>query len=106
MSCFTRVGDHVGERSLKHHKATLFAGPSLMVGLNCLEPGQEQVVHTHRNQEKFYLVISGEGWFTVGQEERRAGVGSVIWAPRGIPHGVRNDGDERLVIFMGMAPPP
>lgn len=106
MSSFTRVDDHVGERSPKHHKATLFEGRSLMVGVNCLEPGQEQGVHTHPRQEKFYLVISGEGWFTVGQEERTAGAGTVIWAPRGVPHGVRNSGEERLVVFMGMAPPP
>ena len=98
--------DHVGARVEKFYKTTLFSGEHLMIGLNCLEPGQVQKVHQHANQDKFYYVIEGAGYFTVGEEVTEVGPGQVVWAQAGIPHGVENKGSERLVIFMGIAPLP
>ncbi len=103
---FTHYTDHVGTRPDKFYKATLFQGDHLMLGLNCLEPGQVQAVHSHTDQDKFYFVIEGTGLFTVGDAEREVGPGGVVWAQAGVAHGVRNDGPVRLVILMGMAPPP
>lgn len=98
--------DHVGASRGKFYKTTLFSGDFLMVGLNCLEPGQMQPVHDHVGQDKFYVVLEGAGAFSVGETERTAGPGHIIWAPAGVPHGVRNTGQERLVLMVGMAPPP
>ena len=98
--------DYVGVKAEKFYKTTLFQAAHLMVGLNCLEPGQVQKVHLHTDQDKFYLVLEGTGSFTVGNEEAEAGPGHVIWAGAGVPHGVENKGNERLVIFMGIAPSP
>ncbi|MCS6844569.1 MAG: cupin domain-containing protein [Caldilineales bacterium] len=98
--------DRVGARPDKFYKTTLFSGQHLMLGLNCLEPGQVQPVHDHADQDKFYAVLEGEGVFTVGEEEQVAGPGIVVWAPAGVPHGVRNEGQQRLVLLMGIAPPP
>lgn len=106
MSAFTPYSEHLGSRADKHYKTTLFSGEQLMVGLNCLEPGQEQPVHDHADQDKVYQVLEGEGVFTVGAEERRAGAGTVVWAPAGVPHGVCNEGDERLTLLVCIAPPP
>lgn len=103
MSNFTDYRAHVGAREGKHHKATLFQSPRLLLGLNCLEPGQEQHVHSHEDQDKFYFVLEGAGEFTVGDEIRSAGPGMTVWAPAGVPHGVVNRGGERLVILMGIA---
>jgi mannose-6-phosphate isomerase-like protein (cupin superfamily) len=77
-----------------------------MLGLNCLEPGQSQHVHTHADQDKFYFVAEGTGEFVVGDEKRRAGQGMVVWAPAGVTHGVTNTGTERLVLVVGIAPFP
>ena len=97
---------HVGVRADKFYKTTLFEGEYLMLGLNCLEPGQVQAVHSHQDQDKFYLVLEGEGQFTVGTEVTEAGTGNIVWAAAGIPHGVENKGSDRLVLLVGMAPPP
>lgn len=97
---------HVGSRAEKFYKTTLFQGQHLMLGLNCLEPGQVQSVHDHADQDKFYYVIEGRGIFTVGDEIVEAGPGSIVWAQAAIPHGVENQGHERLVILMGIAPSP
>ncbi len=85
-------------------KTTLFQSPRLLVGLNCLEPGQAQAQHAHAQQDKVYLVLEGEGTFTVGHERHVASEGEVIWAPAGVEHGVENTGGRSLVLFVGIAP--
>jgi mannose-6-phosphate isomerase-like protein (cupin superfamily) len=97
---------HVGVHPNKFYKATLFQSPRLLLGLNCLEPGQTQPVHDHADQDKFYVVMEGEGEFVVGDERRRVGPGLVVWAPAGVAHGVSNPGLQRLVVLMGIAPAP
>ena len=97
---------HVGAKAEKFYKTTLFQGKYLMIGLNCLEPGQTQAVHEHADQDKFYYVIEGTGHFTVGEAITEVGAGHVVWAEAGLPHGVENRGTERLIILMGIAPPP
>lgn len=106
MSAFTHYRDHIGSHPDKHYKATLFQGEHLMVGLNCLEPGQSQPVHEHSSSDKVYVVLEGSGMFTIGGETREARVGEVIWAQSGVSHGVENRGSERLVVLIGIAPPP
>jgi quercetin dioxygenase-like cupin family protein len=98
--------DHSGASPDKFFKSTLFQSPQLLLGLNCLEPGQVQHAHTHADQDKFYFVIEGQGTFAVGAETSQAGPGMVIWAPAGVDHGVTNTGDVRLVLLVGIAPAP
>ena len=105
-SYLTDYRQHVGVRPDKFYKTTLFRGDSLMLGLNCLEPGQVQPVHDHADQDKFYYVVEGAGRFLVGAEEATAGPGEVVWAPAGVVHGVRNEGDGRLTLLVGIAPAP
>ena len=106
MTVFKHVDDYAGSRPDKFFKTTLFEGEYLMAGLNCLEPGQAQPVHDHADQDKLYFVVSGEGSFTVGDATERHGPGTSVWAAAGIPHGVVNEGSERLVLLITMAPPP
>lgn len=98
--------DHVGNRLDKHYKTTLFQSERLLLGLNCLEPGQEQSVHAHTDQDKFYFVLEGEGLFTIGENQKSATSGQTVWAAAGVPHGVKNNGSIQLVILMGIAPAP
>lgn len=103
---FINYQDSVGFNHEKLFKATLAHSERLMMGLNCLEPGQVQKVHDHADQDKFYFVLEGEGFFTVGEEEKTASYGMLVWAPAGVPHGVSNQSTQRLVILMGIAPAP
>ena len=93
-----------GSNPEKMYKATLFESPRLLLGLNCLEPGQSDRAHTHADQDKFYFVIEGEAEFEVGGETVKAGAGFAVLAPAGVAHGVANKGSQRLVILMGLTP--
>ena len=106
MTEFADYRDHTGSRPEKFYKSTLFQSSRLLLGLNCLDPGQSQSVHTHADQDKFYFVVEGEGEFVVGGEARKAGPGLTVWAPAGVEHGVTNNGPERLILLVGIAPAP
>ena len=106
MDYFFNWQQHAGSRPDKFYKTTLFQGAQLMIGLNCLEPGQTQSAHAHSGADKFYFVLEGSGTFTVGAEEHQAEAGTVIAAPAGIQHGVTNSGDGRLSLLVAIAPPP
>jgi len=106
LDAFKDYREHVPVKEGGVGKATLFKSARLMLGLNGLEPGVEQAVHTHHGQDKFYHVIEGRGLFTVGTSQREAGPGEVVWAPSGVDHGVRNEGSVRLVLLVGIAPAP
>ena len=106
MSTMTNYKDHTGKNPEKYYKTTIHQSEKLMIGLNCLEPGQIQTAHTHSEQDKFYYVIEGQGDFIIGKERETAHPGNIIWAPAGVEHGVTNTGNDTLVILLGIAPAP
>lgn len=106
MENFGDYREFTGSRTDKFYKSTMFQSARLLLGLNCLDPGQEQHVHVHGDQDKFYYVVEGTGEFTVGAERYAAGPGIVVWAPAGAEHGVVNRSKERLVLLVGIAPAP
>ncbi len=87
-------------------KAGLFATDRLYYDLYCLEPGQSQKVHTHAESDKVYLTLAGRPTVTAGDEERALLVDECVLMRAGLPHGVRNDTDERAVLLVVTTPPP
>ena len=106
MDYVKQIENFVGERAEKFYKTTLFRSDSILLGLNCLEPGQVQQPHDHADQDKFYYVIEGTGNFWLGENRVEAGIGEVVWAPKGLVHGVANEGQARLTLLVGIAPAP
>jgi quercetin dioxygenase-like cupin family protein len=106
MDFIKEVKEHVGATAEKFYKTTLFRGDRLMLGLNCLEPGQVQKPHDHADQDKFYYIVEGNGRFWLGEQQITAGAGTIIWAPSGVVHGVANESDGRLTLLVGIAPAP
>lgn len=90
----------------KMGKATLFRSERLLVGLNCFEPGQSHALHTHAGMDKVYHVVSGSGRFLLADREIDMQTGSMLIAPDGVPHGIHNSGDDRLVVLAILAPAP
>lgn len=88
----------------KMGKATLFTSSRILVGLNAFEPGQEHKLHAHEGIDKVYQVLSGRGLFLLENAEIPMEPGVMLVAPEGVPHGVRNTGEERLVLLAILAP--
>lgn len=66
-------------------------------------PGGEIVPHTHDVLEVFYI-IAGSGSALVNGERQIATVGSVIVAPPGSEHGLKNDGSEIIELYAVFSP--
>jgi mannose-6-phosphate isomerase-like protein (cupin superfamily) len=100
------VNEEISFSEEKMRKISLFDSPHLFYDAYCLLPGQAQKVHAHEGLDKVYYVLSGTGRFTVGDEEEDLGEGHAVIARAGVPHGVRNESEENLVLLVTMAPKP
>jgi mannose-6-phosphate isomerase-like protein (cupin superfamily) len=76
------------------------------VGLNAFEPGQAHALHVHEGMDKVYQVIEGEGLFLLDGRELPMKAGEMLAAPPGVPHGVRNTSNGRLLVLVILAPSP
>jgi quercetin dioxygenase-like cupin family protein len=101
-----RPEEHAVFKPDKMGKATLFESERILVGLNCFEPGQQHALHAHAGMDKVYQVLSGKGVFLLEDREIPMQPGVMLVAPEGVSHGVRNSGDEKLVLLAILAPSP
>lgn len=92
--------------SEKMGKATIFESERLLVGINAFMPGQEHALHAHEGMDKVYHVLAGRGRFLLEEREIPMEPGVMLVAPSGVPHGIRNDGEERLIVVAILAPGP
>lgn len=90
----------------KMGKTTLFASARLLVGLNAFEPGQSHALHAHVGMDKVYSVVRGEGLFLLEGQELPMRAGDLLVAPDGVPHGISNTGNTRLLVLAILAPAP
>ena len=101
-----RPADHARFSPDKMGKATIFESPRLLVGLNCFEPGQSHALHAHAGQDKVYHVIEGEGLFLLEGRTLSMRAGDLLVAPEGVPHGITNTSEGRLIVLAILAPAP
>ena len=101
-----RPEEHASFKPDKMGKATLFESERVLVGLNSFLPGQEHALHAHQGMDKVYKVLTGRGVFLLEDREIAMEAGVMLVAPEGVAHGIRNTGDERLVVLAILAPGP
>ena len=68
-----------------------------------VEPGSEQVLHSHA-PEQVYVTVAGEGRMRVGGTERDVSAGDAVHIPSNTEHGIRNTGDETLEYVSAATP--
>lgn len=106
MKYHTTLTDHIEFRTSHFFKGTLFESAHMLVGIDCLVPGQAQPPHMHAGHDKMYYVQQGQGVFTVSDQIFVVKPGDVIWAPADTMHHVANQGSEPLIMLITMAPEP
>jgi quercetin dioxygenase-like cupin family protein len=90
----------------KMQKVSLFDSAYFFYDLYCLEPGQEQKVHSHEGSDKVYLTLEGQPSVRIGEEVEALLPGEAVLAPAGMDHGVSNPTSQRAVLLVVMAPRP
>lgn len=101
-----RPEEHAVFHPEKMGKATLFESERILVGLNAFEPGQVHALHAHEGMDKVYQVLEGSGVFLLEGRELAMETGMMLVAPAGVPHGIRNESQARLVVLAILAPGP
>jgi quercetin dioxygenase-like cupin family protein len=97
---------HAEWRADKMSKSTIYQSARLLVGLNGFEPGQSHALHAHAGMDKMYYVLDGEGVFLLEGRELPMQAGDLLVAPDGVPHGVKNTSQRRLLVMAVLAPAP
>jgi quercetin dioxygenase-like cupin family protein len=92
--------------SEKMRKNNVFQTDRFFCDIYCFEPGQDQKGHVHRDQDKVYIVLEGQGTFQVGAEQRVLVAGQGTMASAGEEHGVKNHTSGRLKVLVFVAPNP
>lgn len=81
----------------KASKVVLSEGPHARTTLWCLNPGQEIHPHVHAG-DHVWVVLEGQGLFlSEHADEQPVTPGTILSAPAGISHGIRNNGSQGLV---------
>jgi mannose-6-phosphate isomerase-like protein (cupin superfamily) len=101
-----RPAEHAVWRADAMGKSTLYLSAHVLVGLNAFEPGQSHSLHAHAGMDKVYLVVEGEGLFLLDDRRLPMRAGDLLVAPDGVPHGVENNGQARLLVLALLAPGP
>ena len=101
-----RPEDYARYNPEKMGKSTIFQSERMLVGLNAFEPGQGHSLHSHAGMDKVYHVLEGEGVFLLEGEEVPMSPGVMLVAPEDVPHGIRNDSDQRLLVLAILSPAP
>ncbi len=76
--------------------------PDLSGGLYVLEPGVPDLQSPH-TEDELYVVMSGRGRITVGDEVRDIRPGTVVFVGAGVTHRF-HDIEERLVLVVAFGP--
>jgi mannose-6-phosphate isomerase-like protein (cupin superfamily) len=50
-------------------------------------------MHVHQHEDEYMFVVEGRVGVRIGDEERVAGPGDLVFKPRGVPHAFWNAGD-------------
>ena len=99
-------GEHAQWRPDAMGKSTIYQSANVLVGINAFEPGQSHALHAHTGMDKVYLVLEGEGLFLLADRTLAMSAGDVLVAPDGVPHGVENNSQARLLVMAVLAPGP
>ncbi len=61
-------------------------------------------LHRHDDHDLWVVIVRGDGFMRLGDEERAVGEGSILYVPRGTPHAYRNASGRVAVAYAVYAP--
>ncbi len=83
----------------------VFTTDVVAVDLLCLEPGQVVEARTLAGADAIYTVLGGRAWVVTDEAEVTLEPLQAVIVPAGVPHGLRNDGADPLIVQLVVSPP-
>ncbi len=79
--------------------------PAMSLHLVKIDPDSAITPHAHPDSTETFMAISGRGICTIGGTKIAFGPGDCAIAPAGAEHGLKNLGDEPLILVAIFTPP-
>lgn len=102
---FQKVAEAVRFSAEKYQKQSLFKTEQTALDVYCLMRGQSQKLHSHKQNDKYYVIWEGRATVQIGEEIRELGPGEAALARPGVDHAISNNGTEPVVALVFQAPP-
>ncbi len=83
----------------------VFATDVVAVDLVCLEPHQTVDPRTFPTADAIYTVLGGRAWVVTDEAEVTLAPLQSVMVPAGIPHALRNDSPDPLILQAVVSPP-
>ena len=83
----------------------VFATDVVAVDLVCLEPGQVVGARAFPTADAVYTVLGGRAWVVTDEAEVTLDPLQSVIIPAAVPHGVRNESPDPLILQVVVSPP-
>ena len=83
----------------------VFTTDVVAVDIVCLEPEQVIDARTLGGADAIYTVIGGRAWVVTDDAEVTLDPLQAVVIPAGVPHGIRNDSPDPLILQVVVSPP-
>ena len=83
----------------------VFATDVVAVDLVCLEPGQAVDARSFASADAIYTVLGGVAWVVTDDAEVTLTAPQSVMLPATVPHGIRNDSPDPLILQVVVSPP-
>jgi mannose-6-phosphate isomerase-like protein (cupin superfamily) len=80
-------------------------GATMSMVVSEVAPGASIPIHLHRNEDELIFIHTGSGIITLGDRQAPASSGAVLYAPKGVWHGVENTGPDVIKWCAIWSPP-
>lgn len=111
-SLFARAADmpYVVHKSHGRHSTLLvteqdMGGKGFILGCHTMDAGGQTAEHVHSNEQEAMFFFEGTGIASVDGQEFEIEAESVMLAPAGVKHGIRNTGTGPLKFAFVYSPP-
>jgi mannose-6-phosphate isomerase-like protein (cupin superfamily) len=85
--------------------STKALGATMSMVISEVAPGASIPIHLHRNEDELIFLHTGAGVVTLGDRRVPSSVGAVLYAPKGVWHGIENTGSDVLTWCAIWSPP-
>lgn len=85
--------------------STKAPGATMSMVISEVSPGTGIPIHLHTNEDELIFIHTGTGIVTLGDRQVPSSVGAVLYAPRGVWHGIQNTGADVLTWCAIWSPP-
>lgn len=80
-------------------------GAHMSMVVSEVAPGAGIPIHLHRNEDELIFIHAGSGLVTLGDRKIPSSSGAVLYAPKGVWHGIQNTGSEVIKWCAVWSPP-